>query len=408
MVLADTIYLKSIDWNLVFVLSMILVGIIFLSFAIIFIKRILENKGILENNGFFKFVSTNSNDLIVLISSVVAFFLFMGGTTCIYFYADPDISNFVKFSTLAFGGEVTLINSQYTFQANGMLIVSFICILLTPIFTAIGMVEKIKNSKANLVLQGLGVLSSLIPLVLFAVYFTNFFSINDLSSVTLNDEWPSLDYCTYEAFFLYLSLLLIAACKPSKIFSSIKYTTKEICEEGILIALAVVLDNFVKIKVQSGGGSVGFAAIPLFIIAIRHGAYKGFVASAIVFGLITCMLDGYGFQTYPFDYFIGFGGYCLVGLLFNLFKFFYKNKKENYAQSEFIYSFVAVTIGCFLAMVVRYVGSCASSMILYEYTLTDALIYNSTYIPMTMLIDWVAVIILLKPILIINKKFNQK
>ena len=118
------------------------------------------------------------------------------------------------------------------------------------------------------------------------------------------------------------------------------------------------------------------------------------------------MLDGYGFQTYPFDYFIGFGGYCLVGLFFNLFKIFYKNKKENYAQSEFIYSFIAVTIGCLFAMVVRYIGSCASSMILYEYTFVDALIYNSTYIPMTMLINWVAIIILLKPILLINKKFN--
>ena len=407
MTLANTFYIKSIDWNLVFVLSMVLIGVTVLALSIVFIRRALEKKGILENNRFFKFLSTNTNDLIVLMLSAVAFFLFMGGTTCIYFYAEEDIANFVKFFTLAFGGEVTLLNTTYTFESNWMMVIIFICILLTPTLTGIGMASRIKNTKFNLLIQGLAVLTSTLPLVLIAIYFTNFFSINDLSSVTLNDEWPSLDYCTYSQFFLFFSLLIIAACKPAKIFENIKYTTREICEEGILIALAVVLDNFVKIKIQSGGGSVGFAAIPLFIIAIRHGAYKGFVASAIVFGLITCMLDGYGFQTYPFDYFIGFGGYCLVGLMFNLFKHFYKNKTENYAQAEFTYSFVAVTIGCFLALIVRYFGSCTSSIILYEYTLVDALIYNSTYIPMTMLIDWVAVLILLKPILLINKKFNK-
>ena len=406
MVLTNTISLKSIDWHLLLVLSIVALGVAALLVGYYYLKKFLEKKGIIENNKFLKFIFTNSNDLFVLISTVVAFFLFMGGSICVYFYADPDIADFVKFFTLAFGGEAKLIDSTFEFKSNLLLIFALVAIVLTGILTAIGMVEKIKNSKINKVLQGFSIITAILPLLLIAIYFTNFFKINDVSSVTLHDEWPSLDYCTYDAFFFYLFILLIAVCKPSKLFASIKYTTREICEEGVLIALAIVLDNFVKIKVQSGGGSVGFAAIPLFIIAIRHGPYKGFVASSVIFGLITCMLDGYGFQTYPFDYFIGFGGYCLVGLFFNLFKLFYKNKKEDYAQAEFIYSFIAVTIGCFLAMIVRYIGSCSSSMILYEYTLVDALIYNSTYIPMTMLIDWVAVLLLLKPILLINKKFN--
>ncbi len=406
MALADIISLKKIDWNLVLTLTLVLVGIAIVLLTFYFVKKALEKKGVLENNKFFKYVSENSNDLVVLVCFLVAFFTFMGGTVCVYFYAETDIANFVKFFTLAFGGDAKLIDSTYHFPGNPLLIISFISLLLTGILTVIGMVNSVKNSKFNKVLHGFSILTSLTPLILIAIYFTNFFKINDLSSVTLNEERPSLDYCTYSSFFFYLSMLIIAVCKPIKVFSNIKYTTRDICEEGILIALAVVLDNFVKIKVQSGGGSVGFAAIPLFIIAIRHGPYKGFVASAVLFGIITCMLDGYGFQTYPFDYFIGFGGYCLVGLFFNLFKIFYKNKKENYAQSEFIYSFIAVTIGCLFAMVVRYIGSCASSMILYEYTFVDALIYNSTYIPMTMLINWVAIIILLKPILLINKKFN--
>jgi thiamine transporter len=406
MVLDSTISLKKIDWQLVLVLTLVLVGIAAILLGFYFVKKALEKNGKLENNKFFKYLKDNSNDLVSLIAFVVAFCTFMGGTVCIYFYADPDISNFVHFSTLAFGGKEKLIDTIYTFESSPLLIFSFVSLILTGVLTVLGMIKAIKESRVNKLIQGASILTSLLPLLLIAIYFTNFFKINDLSTVTLHEEWPSLDYCTYSSFFFYLSLLLIAVCKPVKVFSHIRYTTRDICEEGILIALAVVLDNFVKIKVQSGGGSVGFAAIPLFIIAIRHGPYKGFVASAVLFGIITCMLDGYGFQTYPFDYFIGFGGYCLVGLFFNLFKNFYKNKKENYEVSEFTFSVIGVTIGCLLAMVVRYIGSCASSMILYEYTLVDALIYNSTYIPMTMLLNWIAVIILLKPILLINKKFN--
>ena len=62
--------------------------------------------------------------------------------------------------------------------------------------------------------------------------------------------------------------LLMALVLFSLVFNAKKYTVQEICETAILVALAVVLDQFLKIQIQANGGSISFSALPLFIIAI--------------------------------------------------------------------------------------------------------------------------------------------
>ena len=39
---------------------------------------------------------------------------------------------------------------------------------------------------------------------------------------------------------------------------------------------------------------------------------------AFIFGLVTCLTDGYGFYTYPFDYLIGFGSIAVFGFFSRL------------------------------------------------------------------------------------------
>lgn len=104
-----------------------------------------------------------------------------------------------------------------------------------------------------------------------------------------------------------------------------KFSVRDIVEIAVMCALAVVLDKFVKIPIGSTGGSINISAVPLFLIAFRHGWFKGFIASGIVFGLITCILDGYGFQYFPLEYLLAFGSIALGGLFGKMiFKYFTK------------------------------------------------------------------------------------
>lgn len=408
--------LKEIDWSILGIVSLILLGVILLAGIILTINKFVVKSKVVDgedvqNDKVKGYFLSHLTEIIFGVSFIVLFvLLFVGKFYLSWEYGDNYTLDAVNFYQLIFGGNVTLVNKSFNLPGNTLLLVSFILLiigaLLTSIFFYVNKEKKIFLKICNT----FSLIAIVTSLILITIYFQQFNSFYDFSSL-FNEEYSLyIDTFSYSAFFIVFLGLLLALCNVRNIFNSVKYTTQDICEEGILIALAVVLDSFVKFKVQAGGGSIGFAAIPLFIISIRHGAYKGFVASAIMFGLITCMIDGYGFQTYPFDYFIGFGGYCLVGLFFYLFSFFYKNKinSEDYKNYEFLYSAIGITVGCIFAMVVRYVGSSLSSIILYGYSLSDALIYNSTYIPFTMLIDWFVTLLLLKPILMINHRFKYR
>ena len=177
-------------------------------------------------------------------------------------------------------------------------------------------------------------------------------------------------------------------------------TTKQIAEEGVLLALAFVL-NLIKIPVGPTGGSINFQMLPLMIIALRHGPAHGFVAGGIVYGLITCLTDGYGFATYPFDYLIGFGSVALMGLFRNQ---IFGEEQEGYNIKGLIFIFV----GGLLATFVRYIGSNVSSIVVYGLTLKGALEYNSIYIPLSGLIATVAFMGLYSPLIRINKLYPVK
>ena len=103
-----------------------------------------------------------------------------------------------------------------------------------------------------------------------------------------------------------------------------KFSIRDITEIAVMVALAIILDKFVKIQVGATGGSINIATVPLFIIAFRHGWFKGLIASGILFGIVTNLLDGYGINTYPFEYLIAFGSIEIAGLfgkmIFNNFK----------------------------------------------------------------------------------------
>lgn len=176
--------------------------------------------------------------------------------------------------------------------------------------------------------------------------------------------------------------------------SNERRTIKEIVEEGVLISLAFVL-NFIKIPIGATGGSINFQMLPLMLISLRHGPQHGFVAGGIIYGLLTCLTDGYGFACYPFDYLIGFGSVAAMGFFR---KFILNNEYKTYNFKGLLFIFIGGT----LTSLIRYIGSNVSSIVVYKYTLEAALAYNAFYIPLSGLVSTIALMAMYGPLLKVN------
>lgn len=180
-------------------------------------------------------------------------------------------------------------------------------------------------------------------------------------------------------------------------FQKKNFSAKEIAEDGMLIALAFIL-NLVKIPVAEQGGSINFQMLPLFIIALRHGPASGLVCGGLIYGVLTCLTDGYGFACFPFDYLIGFGSVAVVGL-------FRKQILGDGVKGYGWESIVFIVIAGILSTFVRFVGSSVSSMVIYGADFVFAMTYNAIYIPVSGAIAIAALIGLHGPLVKINKLF---
>ncbi len=175
----------------------------------------------------------------------------------------------------------------------------------------------------------------------------------------------------------------------------------EISEMAVLIGLAVVLDIYVSIDIGPTGGSLNFCIIPLYLIALRSGPAKGFVAGGIVFGFLTCLTDGYGFYFFPFDYLIGWGSIGIIGFFH---KWIFDNKGSGYTLTAII----AISLSALLSTLVRMLGSSVSSIIFYGYTFWEAMAYNATYCLPTMVLGIVVVLALYLPLKTVNNMYKVR
>ena len=177
-----------------------------------------------------------------------------------------------------------------------------------------------------------------------------------------------------------------------------RFDVKTIVEIALFCALAIVLDTFVKIPLGASGGSINVSMIPLLIIALRHGWFKALFAGGIVYGFITCLIDGYGIVCYPLDYFVGFGSICIVGLVAP-----YVN--SNFAKSPMgtIISYLLVIGSVGLWATTRFFASSLSSVLVYSYSWEAAFIYNVSYIFISAIADIVMLSLLLYIVVKLNK-----
>ncbi len=179
------------------------------------------------------------------------------------------------------------------------------------------------------------------------------------------------------------------------------FSVSDIAEIAILCALAVALDRFAKIPIGATGGSINPSMLPLFIIALRHGWFKGFIGGGVVYALTTCLLDGYGFQYFLLEYFVAFGAVAILGIFAN-----YINKKlmnENGQNTAILYGVIFGCVAC--AAVIRFFGASIDSVIFYEYSWTAAFAYNATYVFPSATAVFILICALLPAIKQINKQF---
>lgn len=207
---------------------------------------------------------------------------------------------------------------------------------------------------------------------------------------------------TAAPYVLGILTLLFGIYVCSFVFKINEFSIRDIVEMAMLIGLAVVLDlSFFKIRIGGNGGSISFAMVPLIILALRQGFVKGFIGCGLIFGLTTCLLDGYGFFTFPFDYLLGFGAIGVVGL-FN--KIILPNESKKFTFKGVLF----IVISILVAGVLRLLSSTISGILFYGTNFVESLIYQCSYIPLSVLGCLIVTIALYKPLLLINSLFPLK
>ena len=178
------------------------------------------------------------------------------------------------------------------------------------------------------------------------------------------------------------------------------FSLNDITEIAVLSAMAIVLDTFIKIPIGQTGGSINCSIVPVFIIALRHGPFKAFIAGGIIYGLVTCLIDGYGFQTYPLEYLVAFGSTCILGFFgaYIYRSFTSKNK------GKIVISILLTILSVALWGLIRWVAASIDSMLFYEVTFEGGLAYNAIYVLPTALADAILVAVLLTPLSTIAKR----
>ena len=85
---------------------------------------------------------------------------------------------------------------------------------------------------------------------------------------------------------------------------------------------------------------------------------------------------------------------------------FFKNQiLPKDAQNYNIKGEIFIAVGCIIGTAVRFIGSTASSMIIYGYELIPAMEYNVLYIPASGGVAMVALMALYGPIIKLNRRY---
>lgn len=148
-----------------------------------------------------------------------------------------------------------------------------------------------------------------------------------------------------------------------------EFTTYQIVEMAMLVGIAIVLD-LPGLKVKLPVGSIGFTMVPLFILVLLQGPIKGFIGVGLVYGFVTCVLDGWGLAYFPLDYLLGYGSLALLGI----FKSYILN--ENTTKIN-INGVIYLSIGVIISIAGRLLAATISGVVYTELYFWGSLAENA-------------------------------
>ncbi len=181
---------------------------------------------------------------------------------------------------------------------------------------------------------------------------------------------------------------------------NVKKPIYKLCECAMFIALATALCT-IEIQVGVLGGSIDFGMIPLFVIALRHGALYG-IGSGLVFGLIKCLVGGgigWGLPSVLLDYVLAYGAVGVAGLF----------KRKDWAIE------LSTLIGCVARFIIHFISGVTIYLITVPtevesigVTFANPVIYSIVYNAIYMLPNTVIAVVVMALLRYPLKKINQK
>lgn len=289
--------------------------------------------------------------------------------------------NIVQGEVLLDESEIIITGAQYMFgeYINAFGVMLFVTSLISVVFAGISVFYK-------KVFTGIASLFSIISSVLL---FCTPSIIETLNGDSIGSVELAVTGVFSSVFFVIGTLVIFIV-----LLRNIKFTTYEICELGILIAAAICLD-FAKIRIGQTGGSINFQIIPLAIIALRHTPMKTFISAGIIYGLISCLLDGYALYTFPLEYMVAFGSVMIISLL----------RKQIMGKGKFnVIGLVLLSAAIILQTGVRFFAASIDSVLFYEIDWVGAFAYNALYVLPTGALTLVVVgLLYIKPLFMLNK-----
>lgn len=177
-----------------------------------------------------------------------------------------------------------------------------------------------------------------------------------------------------------------------------KWSTRMLAEGGVMIALSILL-SYIKIYQAPQGGSVTAGSmIPIMFFAMRWGIGPG-VFVGIIYGILDFILKPYFYHPVQFllDYPIAYGFLGLAGIATM------KNGKTNRKEYFFIFLGVLLSIGG------RFISHLLSGVIFFAEYAGDqnpwlySIIYNAGYLVPELIISFIILVLLWKPLSKIKK-----
>ena len=215
--------LKEIDWSILGIVSLILLGVIILAGIILTIDKFVIKNHIGEGEEVNEvsvkgYILKHLTELIFGLSFIIIFVLLFAGKFYLSWeYGDNSLTDEVNFYQLIFGGNVTLVNKSFTLKTNPLLITSFVFLIVGTGLTLTPLFLKKENKVLLKTFNTISLLLIVVTLVLITVYFQCFATFYDFSSL-FNEEYSLyIDTFSYSAFFILFLALLLALCNLPKI-----------------------------------------------------------------------------------------------------------------------------------------------------------------------------------------------